>query len=70
MIDQEGSLYTWGANPDSRLCKQITYYKLSMRPKNFNKPSKCTAIGKDHIVDMSLGADHSLFLRDDGLVYA
>ena len=38
MITDSNKLYTWGANPDSRLCRKTTYYKLSQRPKNINKP--------------------------------
>jgi alpha-tubulin suppressor-like RCC1 family protein len=70
MIDQNCSLYTWGANPDGRLCRKISYYKLSMRPKSTNKPTLWTSVKKDRIVGMSLGFDHSLFLREDGVVYA
>jgi len=70
LTDQNCTLYTWGANPDCRLCRKISYYKLSMRPKNTNKPTMCSVIKKDRIVGISLGADHSLFLREDGLVYA
>ncbi|CAI2383928.1 unnamed protein product [Moneuplotes crassus] len=70
MIDFDSRLYTWGANPDSRLCKKTTYYKLSMRPKNVNKPYKCKALDRCRIIDVSLGQDHSLFLDDKGVIYA
>ena len=33
MINNNGTLFTWGANPDSRLWRKIIYYKLSMRAK-------------------------------------
>ena len=41
-----------------------------MSPKNTNKPTLCPDLVRDRIVDISCGHDHSLFLRDDGLVYA
>ena len=38
MINENGNVYSWGANPDSRLCRKTSYFKLSHRPKNVNKP--------------------------------
>ncbi|CAI2385454.1 unnamed protein product [Moneuplotes crassus] len=70
MIDNNSQLYTWGANPDSRLCKKTTYYKLSMRPKDVNKPLKCKALENIRIVDVSCGHEHSLFLDNKGIIYA
>ena len=37
---------------------------------NFNKPQICAELKRYKIIDCSLGADHSLFLREDGFVYA
>jgi len=70
MIDENNQLYTWGANPDARLCRRTSYYRLSHRPKNINKPALWQALVDRKIVDVALGADHSLFLGADGRVFA
>ncbi|CAI2384300.1 unnamed protein product [Moneuplotes crassus] len=70
MIDNNSQLYTWGANPDSRLCKKTTYYKLSMKSKDVNKPARYKALENTRIVDVSCGHDHTLFCDDKGVVYA
>ena len=70
IVTSDGKLYAWGANPDARLCRKTTYYKLSHRPKNINKPAFCKALKDRKMIDVSLGADHSLFLEDNGTVYA
>ena len=70
MIDVNNNLYTWGANPDWRLCRKTDFYRLSKRPKNVNKPLLCKALENQRIVDFALGADHSLFLADDGKIFA
>jgi alpha-tubulin suppressor-like RCC1 family protein len=70
MTDDDAALFTWGSNPDCRLCHKITYYKISNSPSNFNRPTECIALKRQRIVDLSCGFNHSLFLRDDGWVYA
>ena len=65
-IDVNNKLHTWGANPDARLCRKTDFYRLSKRPKNVNKPLLCKALKDYKIVEMALGASHSLFVADDG----
>ena len=69
-IDVNNKLHTWGANPDARLCRKTDFYRLSKRPKNVNKPLLCKALKDYKIVEMALGASHSLFVADDGWVFA
>ena len=55
-IDENGKLYMWGANPDTRCFKKIEYYKLSLRPKSIVWPHLIKALEYEKFVDLQLAA--------------
>ena len=70
-INDSGMLYTWGANPDARLFRQIQYYQLSLKPKSINKPHLVTGGDMDGetFIDVSMGASQSAAVTINGVVY-
>jgi alpha-tubulin suppressor-like RCC1 family protein len=69
-LDDAGNLFTWGANPDCRLMKSISYYKRSGKPKNVLRPTMCPELSHLTIIKIALGTTHTLVIDIGGSVYS
>lgn len=70
VITQEGGLYMWGDNRDSRIFKQVKTYKNSNRHRNYAVPQFCSFFADKKVKQVSCGTTHSLVLTQSGEVFA
>lgn len=69
-VTEEGKVFTWGHNPDTRGLRKLQFYKKSKRPKNDLLPKLCEDLAHLNIKQISCGISHSLVLDEDGIAYA